>query len=278
MLAKLWGGEPQEGRSHRVSLPPHFRDDKAPSAPSQGTHCPIVHLAPEGMQPKVRRVLHQSAKPWDQVLAGSSEGIRRVPGRTENGGASPTYTRGARERSALQEASVFRLRGAPRGSQDTAELTMLLSLTLLLLMGLSTCAVAGDEELTLSAEAGSWEGVIPSIQLQLQEVKRGKARQFFGLMGKRVGGVPPIQPERRTGNQRGQVVPDLLGKGRPSTEADQPARPTLFSVFPVRPTWPSELTGVPSRTLSLKQRLCINILFSQSQTGVISPSALRARL
>uniref|UniRef100_A0A9L0RJF5 Tachykinin 4 n=2 Tax=Equus TaxID=9789 RepID=A0A9L0RJF5_HORSE len=65
---------------------------------------------------------------------------------------------------------------------------MLLSLTLLLLMGLSTCAVAGDEELTLSAEAGSWEGVIPSIQLQLQEVKRGKARQFFGLMGKRVGG------------------------------------------------------------------------------------------
>ncbi|XP_046531410.1 tachykinin-4 isoform X5 [Equus quagga] len=185
------------------------------------------------MQPKVRRVLHQSAKPWDQVLAGSSEGIRRVPGRTENGGASPTYTRGAQERSALQEAGVFRLRGAPRGSQDTAELTMLLSLTLLLLMGLSTCAVAG---------------------------------------------VPPIQPGRRTGNQRGQVVPDLLGKGRPSTEADQPARPTLFSVFPVRPTWPSELTGVPSRTLSLKQRLCINILFSQSQTGVISPSALRARL
>uniref|UniRef100_A0A9L0IGG4 Tachykinin precursor 4 n=1 Tax=Equus asinus TaxID=9793 RepID=A0A9L0IGG4_EQUAS len=78
---------------------------------------------------------------------------------------------------------------------------MLLSLTLLLLMGLSTCAVAGDEELTLSAEAGSWEGVIPSIQLQLQEVKRGKARQFFGLMGKRVGGVPPIQPGRRTGRE-----------------------------------------------------------------------------
>ncbi|XP_046531408.1 tachykinin-4 isoform X3 [Equus quagga] len=198
------------------------------------------------MQPKVRRVLHQSAKPWDQVLAGSSEGIRRVPGRTENGGASPTYTRGAQERSALQEAGVFRLRGAPRGSQDTAELTMLLSLTLLLLMGLSTCAVAGRRHSQHSAPAS--------------------------------GGVPPIQPGRRTGNQRGQVVPDLLGKGRPSTEADQPARPTLFSVFPVRPTWPSELTGVPSRTLSLKQRLCINILFSQSQTGVISPSALRARL
>ncbi|XP_070081849.1 tachykinin-4 isoform X5 [Equus przewalskii] len=157
MLAKLWGGEPQEGRSHRVSLPPHFRDDKAPSAPSQGTHCPIVHLAPEGMQPKVRRVLHQSAKPWDQVLAGSSEGIRRVPGRTENGGASPTYTRGARERSALQEASVFRLRGAPRGSQDTAELTMLLSLTLLLLMGLSTCAVAGRRHSQHSAPASGGE-------------------------------------------------------------------------------------------------------------------------
>lgn len=34
------------------------------------------------------------------------------------------------------------------------------------------------------------DGGIPGIQLQLQlqEVKRGKASQFFGLMGKRVGG------------------------------------------------------------------------------------------
>ncbi|XP_063107441.1 tachykinin-4 isoform X2 [Cavia porcellus] len=31
---------------------------------------------------------------------------------------------------------------------------------------------------------------VPSIQLQLQEAKR-----FFGLMGKRVGGVPRIHPE-----------------------------------------------------------------------------------
>ncbi|XP_061032329.1 tachykinin-4 [Eubalaena glacialis] len=65
---------------------------------------------------------------------------------------------------------------------------MLLCLTLLLLMGLSACTVAGDEELALDAEAGSWEDVVPSIQLQLWEVKRGKASQFFGLMGKQVGG------------------------------------------------------------------------------------------
>lgn len=32
------------------------------------------------------------------------------------------------------------------------------------------------------------EDGIPSIQLQLQEVKRGKNSQFFGLMGKQVGG------------------------------------------------------------------------------------------
>ncbi|XP_062965338.1 tachykinin-4 [Cynocephalus volans] len=68
---------------------------------------------------------------------------------------------------------------------------MLPCLTLLLLMGLSVGTTAGDsgEELALSAEAGLLEGAVPSIQLQLQEVKRGKAsRQFFGLMGKRVGG------------------------------------------------------------------------------------------
>ncbi|XP_014646296.1 PREDICTED: tachykinin-4 [Ceratotherium simum simum] len=88
---------------------------------------------------------------------------------------------------------------------------MLLCLTLLLLMGLSACAVAGDEELEISAEAGPWltltleEDILPSILLQLQEVKRGKARQFFGLMGKRVGGIPPIQPGGRTG----KCCPDL---------------------------------------------------------------------
>ncbi|XP_057571889.1 tachykinin-4 [Hippopotamus amphibius kiboko] len=100
---------------------------------------------------------------------------------------------------------------------------MLLCLTLLLLMGLSACAGAGDKELALGAEAGSWvtvtleEDVIPSIQLQLGEVKRGKASQFFGLMGKQVGGIPPIQPER-TGYQQGPVVQGLLGRGGPSTE------------------------------------------------------------
>ncbi|XP_057357354.1 tachykinin-4 isoform X1 [Manis pentadactyla] len=100
---------------------------------------------------------------------------------------------------------------------------MLLCLTLLFLMGLSACAVAGDQELALGAEAGAWvtvsleEGIIPSIQLQLQEVKRGKASQFFGLMGKQVGGIPPIQPERM-GYQRGKMVRDLLGRGGPSTE------------------------------------------------------------
>ncbi|KAM5212439.1 tachykinin-4 isoform 1-T1 [Hipposideros larvatus] len=80
---------------------------------------------------------------------------------------------------------------------------MLCCLTLLLLMGLSACTAAGDEERALSTEARSLvtmtleEGVVPSIQLQLQEVKRGKASQFFGLMGKQVGGIPPIQPERK---------------------------------------------------------------------------------
>nr|XP_055114131.1 LOW QUALITY PROTEIN: tachykinin-4 [Symphalangus syndactylus] len=68
---------------------------------------------------------------------------------------------------------------------------MLPCLALLLLMELSVCTVAGDggEEQTLSTEAETWitEGAGPSIQQQLQEVKTGKASQFFGLMGKRVG-------------------------------------------------------------------------------------------
>ncbi|XP_074175463.1 tachykinin-4 isoform X3 [Rhinolophus sinicus] len=84
---------------------------------------------------------------------------------------------------------------------------MLLCLTLLLLTGLSACSVAGDKEQALGTEAGAWvtvnleEGVIPSIQLQLQEVKKGKVSQFFGLMGKQVGGIPPIQPERKMGRE-----------------------------------------------------------------------------
>ncbi|XP_016013932.1 tachykinin-4 [Rousettus aegyptiacus] len=82
---------------------------------------------------------------------------------------------------------------------------MLLCLTLLLLMGLSVCTVAGDKELALSTETGSWvtmtqeEDVGPRIRLQIQ-VKRGKEshHQFFGLMGKQIRGIPPIQPERKT--------------------------------------------------------------------------------
>ncbi|KAM9746905.1 tachykinin-4 [Dama dama] len=78
---------------------------------------------------------------------------------------------------------------------------MLLCVTLLLLLGLSACTVAGDKELAVDAEVGSWvavtleEDVIPSILLQLRDVKKGKASQFFGLMGKQVGGTPPIQSE-----------------------------------------------------------------------------------
>ncbi|XP_012516488.1 PREDICTED: tachykinin-4 [Propithecus coquereli] len=67
---------------------------------------------------------------------------------------------------------------------------MLPCLTLLLLSGLSLCAAAGDsgEEPALSTEAEPWEGAAPITQRQLQQVKRGKASQFFGLMGKQMGG------------------------------------------------------------------------------------------
>ncbi|XP_006833715.1 PREDICTED: tachykinin-4 [Chrysochloris asiatica] len=101
---------------------------------------------------------------------------------------------------------------------------MLLCLTLILLTGLSVCTAAGDcgEELALSAEAGPWVTMtlerdsVSSIHLQLQEVKRGKASQFFGLMGKRVGGISPVQPVRRTGYQQGQVIQGLLARRGPS--------------------------------------------------------------
>uniref|UniRef100_A0A8C0VZ76 Tachykinin-4 n=1 Tax=Castor canadensis TaxID=51338 RepID=A0A8C0VZ76_CASCN len=85
----------------------------------------------------------------------------------------------------------------------------------LLLMGLPVCTVAGDseQELDLSTEAKPWvivtlEGnLIPGIQLQLQEVKNGKASQFFGLMGKRVGGY---HLERMV---QGLLEPLVGGKG-----------------------------------------------------------------
>ncbi|XP_049637558.1 tachykinin-4 [Suncus etruscus] len=72
---------------------------------------------------------------------------------------------------------------------------MLPGLALLFLTGLSAYSIAPDKELVVSEEqARPWititleEGAIPSIKFQLQEVKRGKSRQFFGLMGKRVRG------------------------------------------------------------------------------------------
>ncbi|XP_029783903.1 tachykinin-4 isoform X2 [Suricata suricatta] len=105
---------------------------------------------------------------------------------------------------------------------------MLPSVPLLLLMALSACAVTVDEELALGAKARPWvtvtleDGSGPLIQLPLQEVKKGKASQFFGLMGKRMGGIPPIQPERRTapppGPQQGQTARGLLRRAGPSTE------------------------------------------------------------
>ncbi|XP_055982519.1 tachykinin-4 [Sorex fumeus] len=96
---------------------------------------------------------------------------------------------------------------------------MLPGLALLFLTGLSACAVAPDKELVLSEEARPWititleEGALPSIQLQLQEVKRGKARQFFGLMGKRV-----------RGRQGEQLPQDLVGRTGPSAEELSPGR------------------------------------------------------
>ncbi|XP_027780563.2 tachykinin-4 isoform X2 [Marmota flaviventris] len=102
---------------------------------------------------------------------------------------------------------------------------MLPCLTLLLLIGPSVCNTTGDsgEELALSAEAGPWvtlileEIPVPSIQLQLQEGKRSKANQFFGLMGKQVEGIPPIQPER-AGYKLGQMAQALLSRRGSSME------------------------------------------------------------
>uniref|UniRef100_A0A8C5VAG0 Tachykinin 4 n=1 Tax=Microcebus murinus TaxID=30608 RepID=A0A8C5VAG0_MICMU len=85
---------------------------------------------------------------------------------------------------------------------------MLACFTLLLLTGLSLCAAAGDggKERALSTEAEPWEGAPSVTQRQLQQVKRGKASQFFGLMGKQMGGY-----------QSEQTVPGLLGRRRPCT-------------------------------------------------------------
>ncbi|CAO2644922.1 Tac4 [Lemmus lemmus] len=84
---------------------------------------------------------------------------------------------------------------------------MLPLIALFLLIGRSVCATIGHrEDLTLSTEAESWMTVnlkglpVASIELQLQESKRSRTRQFYGLMGKRVEGY-----------QLGQIMQDLLG-------------------------------------------------------------------
>ncbi|XP_052514694.1 tachykinin-4 isoform X7 [Budorcas taxicolor] len=90
---------------------------------------------------------------------------------------------------------------------------MLLCITLLFLLGLSACTVAGDKKLAVDAEVGSWvamtleEDVIPSILLQLRDMKKGKASQFFGLMGKQVGGY--------------QREPLVQGQGGATTEGKE---------------------------------------------------------
>ncbi|XP_066222514.1 tachykinin-4 isoform X2 [Saccopteryx leptura] len=134
---------------------------------------------------------------------------------------------------------------------------MLFCFTPLLLMGLSACTVAGDKKLALgSAEAGSWvtltleDTVVPSIQLQFQEAKRGQTRQFFGLMGKKVGGIPPIQPERKMGHRRGQMAQDLLGRTGPSTEGGEDEDHGLAM---------NSAGFLPGRAVSSSGRWCINV-------------------
>ncbi|XP_015426296.1 PREDICTED: tachykinin-4 isoform X3 [Myotis davidii] len=118
-----------------------------------------------------------------------------------------------------------RLRGTHRGSQHRAALTMLLCLALLLLTGLSACTVAGDKKLAPGGtEAGSLvtvtleEGVAPSIQLQLQEVKRDKASQFFPLMGKQAGGAAKQLSHART-------VGSVCSSTEDPTQASSPKEP-----------------------------------------------------
>ncbi|XP_005076071.2 tachykinin-4 isoform X1 [Mesocricetus auratus] len=96
---------------------------------------------------------------------------------------------------------------------------MLPLLALLLLVGPSVCTTTGDRKrLSLGTEAESWVTVnlkgipIASIELQLQEMKRSRTRQFYGLMGKRVQGIHPTQPKERMGYQLGRITQDLLGE------------------------------------------------------------------
>ncbi|XP_048222799.1 tachykinin-4 [Perognathus longimembris pacificus] len=78
-------------------------------------------------------------------------------------------------------------------------------LALVFLVGLPVCIMASDsgQKLALSTEAEPWmtmtleRDAVPSIQLQLQEEKRSKNSQFFGLMGKRVKGNPELAKKKK---------------------------------------------------------------------------------
>ncbi|KAM4844796.1 tachykinin-4 [Thomomys bottae] len=108
---------------------------------------------------------------------------------------------------------------------------MLPCLTLVFLIGLPVCIMASDsgQKLALSTEAAPWmtmvlEGdAVPSMQLQLQEAKRSKNSQFFGLMGKRVKGIPLIQPGGRTGTE------DSQGSERSRGDFPEDATPPRFT-------------------------------------------------
>ncbi|KAF5915949.1 hypothetical protein HPG69_003022 [Diceros bicornis minor] len=64
---------------------------RPPRGPGQGAHCPIVHLSPEGTQPKLRRVLHQRAKPWDKCWgAAVNEAARQLEGQSTAELPAPT--------------------------------------------------------------------------------------------------------------------------------------------------------------------------------------------
>lgn len=65
---------------------------------------------------------------------------------------------------------------------------MLLCLTLLLLMGLSVCTVAGDKELALSTETGSWVTMTQEVSL-----KRGRGWSMV------MGAEDPLVAARRAG-------------------------------------------------------------------------------
>nr|XP_012645184.1 tachykinin-4 isoform X3 [Microcebus murinus] len=151
------------------------------------------------------RESQEMAQGSNKLMEGS-----RMAERTREQGELPPPT--LREPKCRPEPAGGGCLWAAGGSQRVLEhsrLTMLACFTLLLLTGLSLCAAAGDggKERALSTEAEPWvtvtleEGAPSVTQRQLQQVKRGKASQFFGLMGKQMGGATRIQPGRRAGRE-----------------------------------------------------------------------------